>query len=380
MFIALESLSDKVDQAVDEITENNAQLSMDFEDDSEMETALEALDDDATSFEDLDAPAAALENLLALRDTIATHGMSTSLLAYADADGYLASKSLVPAFESFNGTYKPDSQNSTAALEALGETIKEGVTNFVKKAWDVITGFVGKITGVIKALLAKFTGLFKKVEAGSGEAEHSVSPAAVGAAIATVVAVVGVVAAICKLPVPKQVAAAKTYRAKVVAYVKNVKIAKPLKAQFKALKTNVAGKATAAKDFVKGKAVWTKNAVVDAFKKVIALFKDGGAVNGAVKSAYRWASEAFKSVRTNIGIGARAVFGAVKSAATWIVRLLWGAVRGVATFVWSTLKVVGNQIAKGGVAVSKAARGAAQDVRAGIQTAKASARLRRAGL
>lgn len=361
MFAALESLNDQTDETlVDDINEDTGldngfdpSLELDEDDDDEeLEEALESIEDDYAALESLDEQTVAIENLLTLRETIATHGMSTSLLAYADPDGYLASKSLVPACESFTGTYKADSASSEAALEALGETIKESVGGFVKKAWDTLTGFVTKITGAAKSLVSKFTGLFKKAEgAEATEVEHGVSPVAATAAVASLTAIAAVVLAVTKLPIPKQVAAAPTYKAKVVAYVKNVKIAKPLGKYFRGLQSKATAKAGAAKDFVVGKYKWTKAALADLLRKVIALFKDGGAINSAAKTLYSWAGTAFKAVRGAVGTGVRAVFGAVRFAITKTAGLLWGAVKSTAGWIWKVLKGVTGAFSRGYKAV-----------------------------
>lgn len=142
-FAGLENL-DKIDEtpaAAVVVAADMLELAMD---DIEVAQALEDYNETVAMYDEIFESFGAVEHL---SKTIEKHGISKSLMAHADPDGYLAESLGIPATENLDETPINDA-NAEAALEAMSETLKkwaETVKKWFKALVDKMKALIGKV-------------------------------------------------------------------------------------------------------------------------------------------------------------------------------------------------------------------------------------------
>lgn len=144
MFKALENLlpSDKMKTSHDEVEKPHDDL---FEAHCEIH-------EDHPHMETCDDLASTVDDLEHLHDVIHTHGVSKSMMAFANKDGVLSSA--MPAFsamEALDDDAPADSPEAEKAKESVMDKIKEVSAIWFKKAWEIATGWGMKIDAFAKA-------------------------------------------------------------------------------------------------------------------------------------------------------------------------------------------------------------------------------------
>ena len=188
-------------------------------------------DEDYAAFERLDRIFGTLENLDHLSDVIGTHGVTTSLLAFANRNQLLSTA--IPAFgacESLGSDALVGSAEALAAQEGLAAKAKDMAASWFKSAWDAIVSFTGKIGSFTKAAYAKVVATGKAIAGKTFDAAKAAKEkikahpiASAVAAVALVVAITSAIGLIWGLPLPTSAPAMLTWTKSVQA-----KLANPL--------------------------------------------------------------------------------------------------------------------------------------------------------
>ena len=155
---------------------------------------LSSLDDDFHSLESLND---GIDNLYQLQNTIKTHGISKQLLAFADNDGVLSQAiPAIPSYESFNAESSATSAESIAACEGIGQTIKDTLSRWFAKAWNMVVAVGAKLGSWLKAAAEKIVAATKFVAGKVWDATKATGHAIKAHPVAATLVIVGIAVAI----------------------------------------------------------------------------------------------------------------------------------------------------------------------------------------
>lgn len=193
MFAALENLN----------APTTDEVGVDLQDEALFEASFDLLQDAPASFE-LERLDDTITELNHLHDTIAQHGVSMEMLAFANVGGSLTAS--IPAFaaiESLGAAVEADSEQAEDAKKGVLAKIKEATAAWFKRAWEMASGWGGKVAAFAKAGYDKTVAAAKwatgKVFDGARAAKEAISAHPVAAATAAAAFIAGVSALVVTL-------------------------------------------------------------------------------------------------------------------------------------------------------------------------------------
>ncbi|MDE2392048.1 MAG: hypothetical protein KGL65_10625, partial [Rhodospirillales bacterium] len=138
-----------------------------------------------------------IDHLHHLHDVISQHGVSPSLLAFADKDGKLSSA--IPEFAAIGAMESdaaPDSAEAESAKKSVMAKIAAATAAWFKHAWDGVVAFGGKLGEFAKAAYARVASVISwganKVVDGAKAAKEKIAAYPIASVVAGLVAAAGV--------------------------------------------------------------------------------------------------------------------------------------------------------------------------------------------
>ena len=198
---------------VDFVDDTDVPVATDDNDDSDDGTDLP--EDDSVVIDDIDDEVEGVESLQMqiehlqnLYSAIEQFGISPGMMQVADRDGLLSSTfSMIAATETLAGPYSPTASTSVAALEGIGEAIKNKVTEWAVKAGSAAKSLAVKAGHLLSTAASKVADLGRWVGSKTWNATkalgrtvkaHPYKTAAI--VVGTIVAVAAVVALCVAFP------------------------------------------------------------------------------------------------------------------------------------------------------------------------------------
>jgi hypothetical protein len=323
-----------------------------------VETDLEIQEAEAelSALEDLDKTISDLDNL---SGAIEKYGISPSLVAFADKGGLLSSAALLPSLESVGTeSYGSDHTESVAAMESIGEKIKEMAAAFIGKISAAGQKVYSAVMGFFKGIYTKVSGMLgrsSKAEETTTELKAGVTYGIAAAAVAALVMLPGAIATV--VSVKAGMGKTTLEATKIVLKGALGKIGKIPGATLSLARSGAVkvGKAAVETKTATLKALgWSKSKLVDILKKCADAFRPGGILAKAAATTLNWIKSLVGSVQT----GAKAVGSAVKTGSGKVAAgakavgetlsqkfSIWRASVGISLrFCWSMLRSVAGSI------------------------------------
>lgn len=286
-------------------------------DPAEVDQMIQDAEAEIDSLEELDTT---ITDLDSLSGAIEAHGMSQSLIAFADHGGLLSSAAILPSVEAFGETaIAADDAQAVASVESIGEKIKELAAAFIGKISEAGQKIFSAVTGFFKGIYNKAATLLGRTQGAeetSSEVKSGMNYAVASAGLAALVAIPAVIASVVAR---KNLGAEFGVKITSLQAVKDMlsggltKLGKVPGMAFSVGRNGavkVAAKAGEAKTATLKALGWSKGKLTELLKKCADMFRPGGALFKAANSTWTWIKGLGTSIKAGVTKAAAKAAGA----------------------------------------------------------------------